>query len=474
MLHLDSFLQPLLLLVTTSFSILKDSVVSIKLPKDSPMLTSSFTYGVATAAFQIEGANTEDGRLESIWDRFCQQPNKVKNQDNGSVACDHYHLWEEDVKLIQSLGVDAYRLSIAWPRVIQQDGTINPLGVRFYKLLLNALRDVGIKTFVTLYHWDLPQHLEDNGGWLNRDTCYRFRDYADLISQELSDYVDSWATFNEPFCAAILGYELGIHAPGLNHPRYGRQAAHHILLAHGLALPVLRKNAPHAQIGIVLNMNRSYAASEKSEDQFAGLMRETLDNQFFIEPLMTGQYPQVLKLIAPEYLPAMILEEDMQIISQPIDFLGLNYYTCNHNAFDAKYLFKNVRNKKTVEYTDIGWEVAPHAFEELLINLNQQYRLPPIFITENGAACADVLSNGEVNDEQRVHYLNDHLNAVHNAITAGVDIRGYFAWSLMDNFEWAEGYSKRFGLVYVDYQTQKRTMKRSGKAYQKFLNDRHS
>ncbi|WP_206696889.1 GH1 family beta-glucosidase [Marinomonas algicola] len=447
--------------------------MSIQLPENTKMLASSFTYGVATAAFQIEGANTEDGRLESIWDRFCNQPNAVKNNDDGRIACDHYHLWEDDIKLIQSLGVDAYRLSIAWPRVIQLDGQLNPLGVRFYQEILKALKQANIKTFVTLYHWDLPQHLEDQGGWLNRDTCYKFRDYANLISQALNQYVDSWATFNEPFCAAILGYELGIHAPGLSDPKYGRQAAHHILLAHGLALPVLRKNAPSAQVGIVLNMNRSYAASESSEDQFAGLMRETLDNQFFIEPLMKGQYPNILQVVAPHYLPAMVLEGDMDIISQPIDFLGLNYYTCNHNAFDAEHFFLNVKNSNEVEYTDIGWEVAPHAFKELLINLHQQYELPPIIITENGAACVDTLINGEVNDEQRVRYLNAHLNAIHNAIEAGVNIQGYFAWSLMDNFEWAEGYSKRFGLVHVDYQTQKRTIKRSGKAYQAFLKARN-
>ncbi len=446
--------------------------MSIKLPQTSLMLASTFTYGVATAAFQIEGANNTDGRLESIWDRFCKQPGKVKNSDDGSLACDHYNLWQEDIQLIQSLSVDAYRLSISWPRVIKQNGTINPLGVRFYKQLLSALKEAKIQTFVTLYHWDLPQHLEDRGGWLNRENSFKFREYADLISTELADYVDSWATFNEPFCAAILGYEQGIHAPGLAEPKYGRQAAHHILLAHGLALPVLRKNAPNAQVGIVLNMNKSYAASEKAEDLFAELMRETLDNQFFIEPLIKAQYPQILKTAAPEYLPAMVLEGDMEIISQPIDFLGLNYYTCNHNAFHPTDLFSNVKNSQEVEYTDIDWEVAPHAFEELLINLHKQYDLPPIYITENGAACADTLVNDEVDDEQRVRYLHDHINAVNNAIDAGVDIRGYFAWSLMDNFEWAEGYSKRFGLVYVDYTTQKRTIKRSGKAYRDFLLNR--
>lgn len=445
--------------------------MSITLPSNSKMLTPDFIFGVATAAFQIEGAAKADNRLPSIWDTFCATPGKVKDMDNGDIACDHYHLWEQDIQLIKELGVDAYRLSIAWPRVMNEQGEANQAGLDFYRNLLKKLKAEGLTVFVTLYHWDLPQHLEDKGGWLNRETAYRFQQYADLVTTELADWVDSWATFNEPFCAAILGYELGIHAPGLTKPEYGRQAAHHILLAHGLALPIIRKNAPHSKVGIVLNMNRSYAASEKVEDQFACLLRETLDNQFFIEPLMKGQYPQLLKTVAPQYLPT-VLPGDMEIISQPIDFLGLNFYTCNHNAYDADSLFKNVQSSQDVEYTDIGWEIAPQAFTELLVTLHQQYELPPIYITENGAACDDHIIAGEINDEQRVRYLDGHLNAVHRAIDAGVDIRGYFAWSLMDNFEWAEGYSKRFGLTYVDYHTQQRTIKRSGYAYQAMLNAR--
>lgn len=445
--------------------------MSITLPSNSKMLTPDFIFGVATAAFQIEGAAKADNRLPSIWDTFCATPGKVKGMDNGDIACDHYHLWEQDIQLIKELGVDAYRLSIAWPRVMNEQGEANQAGLDFYRNLLKKLKAEGLTVFVTLYHWDLPQHLEDKGGWLNRETAYRFQQYADLVTTELADWVDSWATFNEPFCAAILGYELGIHAPGLTKPEYGRQAAHHILLAHGLALPIIRKNAPHSKVGIVLNMNRSYAASEKVEDQFACLLRETLDNQFFIEPLMKGQYPQLLKTVAPQYLPT-VLPGDMEIISQPIDFLGLNFYTCNHNAYDADSLFKNVQSSQNVEYTDIGWEIAPQAFTELLVTLHQQYELPPIYITENGAACDDHIIAGEINDEQRVRYLDGHLNAVHRAIDAGVDIRGYFAWSLMDNFEWAEGYSKRFGLTYVDYHTQQRTIKRSGYAYQAMLNAR--
>lgn len=445
--------------------------MAITLPENSPLLSKDFLYGVATASFQIEGANTEDGRLPSIWDTFCSTPGKVFNGDDGSVACDHYHRWKEDVQLIKSLGVDAYRLSIAWPRVMDEQGNPNSKGIQFYKDLLKELKAEGLTVFVTLYHWDLPQHLEDKGGWLNRETAYRFTEYTELVTRELGQWADCWATFNEPFCAALLGYEYGIHAPGLAKPEYGRQAAHHILLAHGLAMPIIRHNCPHAQAGIVLNMNRSYAASAKSEDQFAALIRETLDNQFFIEPILKGQYPRVLAKVLPEYLPT-ILPGDMEIISTPIDFLGLNFYTCNHNQFDTKALFKDVPNDQEVEYTDIGWEIAPHAFSELLTNLNEQYDLPPIYITENGIACADTLKNGRVDDDQRVRYLQGHLNAVHDAVTAGVDIRGYFAWSLMDNFEWAEGYSKRFGLTYVDYDTQVRTIKRSGYAFRELISNR--
>ncbi|MEP0071604.1 MAG: GH1 family beta-glucosidase, partial [Marinomonas sp.] len=438
---------------------------------NSKMLTSDFIFGVATAAFQIEGATTADNRLPSIWDTFCATPGKVKNQDNGEIACDHYHLWEQDVELIKNLGVDAYRLSIAWPRVMNEKGEANEAGLNFYRNLLKKLKAEGITVFVTLYHWDLPQHLEDKGGWLNRETAFQFEKYADLVTSEFAEWVDSWATFNEPFCAAIVSYELGIHAPGLTKPQYGRQAAHHILLAHGLSLPTIRKNAPYTPVGIVLNMNKSYPVSEKTEDQFACLMRDTLDNQFFIEPLMKGQYPQILKTVAPHYLPA-VLPGDMEIISREIDFLGMNFYTCNHNAYDAEKLFEDVKNSEPVEYSDIGWEIAPHAFTELLVNLNKQYDLPPMFITENGAACADEIIGGNINDVQRVRYLNDHINAVNNAIESGVDIRGYFAWSLMDNFEWAEGYSKRFGLCYVDYETQKRTVKQSGHDYRALLNSR--
>jgi len=443
--------------------------MSISLPSNSPLLQSNFTFGVATAAFQIEGANQLDGRIESIWDRFCATPGKVLNGDDGSIACDHYHKWQEDIDLIKSLGVDAYRLSIAWPRLMDKEGKANPKGISFYRNLLEQLKANQIKTFVTLYHWDLPQHLEEKGGWLNRETAYKFKEYTQLAAEELGQWVDVWTTFNEPWCTSILGYGEGIHAPGLKDAVKARQAGHHVLLAHGLAMPILKKVCPNAQAGIVLNMSKAYPADNEASSKMASLYAEALDNHFFIEPLLKGQYPNIIKALSPELIP-QIEKDDMDIISQPIDYLGLNYYTCNHAKWHPELKRQTILKPVTeVEYTHIGWEVNPESLTQLLLELNKEYALPPIYITENGAACDDKLIEGEVHDEQRVRYLNAHLNAIHNAITEGVDIQGYFAWSLMDNFEWAEGYSKRFGLVYVDYETQKRSLKASAKAYKALL-----
>ena len=443
--------------------------MSISLPSNSPLLKTSFTFGVATAAFQIEGANQLDGRIESIWDRFCATPGKVLNGDDGSIACDHSHKWQEDIDLIKSLGVDAYRLSIAWPRLMDEEGNANPKGIAFYRNLLERLKANEIKTFVTLYHWDLPQHLEEKGGWLNRETAYKFKEYTQLAAEELGQWVDVWTTFNEPWCTSILGYGEGIHAPGLKDDVKARQAGHHVLLAHGLAMPILKRICPNAQAGIVLNMSKAYPADSEASSKMASLYAEALDNHFFIEPLLKGQYPDIIKALSPELIP-QIKEGDMAIIKQPLDYLGLNYYTCNHAKWHSELKRQTILKPATeVEYTHIGWEINPESLTQLLLELHQQYTLPPIYITENGAACDDKLIEDEVHDEQRVRYLNTHLNAIHNAITAGVDIQGYFAWSLMDNFEWAEGYSKRFGLVYVDYETQKRSLKASAKAYSNLL-----
>ncbi len=445
---------------------------SLDLPSHSRLLTPEFTFGVATASFQVEGATQADGRLPSIWDTFCEQPGRVKNGDNGMPACDHYHRWAGDVEMIQGLGVDAYRLSIAWPRVMTEQGQANAKGLDFYKQLLDRLLESGLAPYVTLYHWDLPQYLQDFGGWVNRDTAYLFRDYADLVTRELGDRVASYATLNEPWVSAILGHEIGVHAPGLKDARLGRQAGHHLLLAHGLGMEVLRTNAPKADAGLVLNMAPSTPKTDRYDDQVAARLSEASLTHWFLEPVLEGRYPALFERFYPELTP-ITMPGDMELISQPVDFIGINFYTRGVVSFDAKTDVKN-HEPENVETTDMGWEVYPQGLTDLLVDLDRTYQLPPLLITENGMASADEIHNGGVHDEQRVRYYNSHLNAVHNAIEQGVDVRGYFAWSLMDNFEWAEGYDKRFGLVYVDYETQQRTLKDSALAFKDLMARRKS
>ncbi|MDR7307020.1 GH1 family beta-glucosidase [Rhodoferax saidenbachensis] len=437
-------------------------------PSASLMSRPEFVWGVATASYQIEGAIAEDGRLPSIWDTFSATPGKVLHGDTGDGACDHYHRWSEDVDLIESLGVDAYRLSIAWPRVMHADGTPNRKGLDFYKKLLQRLADKGIQSFVTLYHWDLPQHLEDRGGWLNRDTAYRFAEYADLVSRELKGLVTGWATLNEPWCSAYLGYGNGHHAPGLSNGRYATQALHHLLLAHGLALPLLQANDPTAKRGIVANVGRGTTDSSKEADITAARRYEVQHNDWILQPLLKGSYPEELFKLWPGTEP-LVLDGDMEIISRPLDFLGINYYfRCNLHS-DGGTGFVDVP-LEGVERTQMGWEVYPQGLEDLLRRFKDQYdRLPPIYITENGMASSDEVINGEVVDEQRMRFMKSHFAAVSRAMDAGVDVRGYFAWSLMDNFEWAFGYERRFGITHVDYQTQVRTLKHSGQAFKAFL-----
>ena len=442
--------------------------MKISLPKDSPMRSKKFTYGVATASFQIEGDVKH--RLPCIWDTFCATPNKIKDQSNGDIACEHVERWQQDIELIDSLAVDAYRFSISWPRVIRQDGSLNPAGVEFYMNLLDRLNEKNIKPFVTLYHWDLPQHLEDKGGWLNRETAYRFRDYVDLITKAFGDRAYSYATLNEPFCSAYLGYEMGIHAPGKAGKEFGKKAAHHLLLAHGLAMQVLEKNAPNSKNGIVLNFTPAYAESESSENKIAARLADDHYNQWFIKPLFDSAYPDLIESL-PENEKPHIEEGDMQIIAQPLDFLGVNFYTRTVYRNDGNGSFEEVSQAEAPK-TDMGWEIYPNALTELLVSLNQKYALPEIYITENGSAMDDKIVNNEIIDTGRFDYLQSHLAAVDSAISQGVNIKGYFAWSLMDNFEWAEGFVKRFGIVYVDYATQKRTIKNSGLAYREFIGQR--
>ncbi|ORT49627.1 beta-glucosidase [Vibrio sp. qd031] len=440
-----------------------------ELPINSRMLKSDFVFGVATSSYQIEGGAEEGGRTPSIWDTFCNVPGKVDNGDNGAVACDHYHLWKQDVAMIAELGVDAYRLSIAWSRIVPRDGEVNPEGLKFYENIIDECHALGMRVYVTLYHWDLPQYLEDKGGWLNRETAYKFAHYADIVSQYFGDEIDVYSTLNEPAVSAFLGYRFGIHAPGIKGNKEGFLASHHTMLAHGLAMQILRKNAPNSMHGLVVNAWPAYAESEK--DQFAVELSEAESYHWFVDPVLKGEYPAIVKERYPHDMP-MILEGDMAIISAPIDYLGVNYYSRNVVRLNEHNVVEKV-DLDEVEKTHIGWEVYPQGLTDLLVAMKQRYEnLPPIYITENGAAGDDSVTDGEVADTQRVNYFQTHLKATHDAIEAGVQIDGYFAWSLMDNFEWAFGYEQRFGIVHVDYTTQTRTLKQSAKAYQAMLVER--
>ena len=442
-------------------------------PADSSLWRKDFLLGAATASYQIEGAIHEDGRLPSIWDTFSATPGKVVAGQTGEVACDHYHRWESDLDLLSQLNFEAYRLSIAWPRVMDEAGRPNAKGLDFYKRLLGRLKEKGLKTFVTLYHWDLPQHLEDRGGWLNRDTSYRLADYADLMSRELAGQVDAWATLNEPWCSAYLGYAEGRHAPGRTNGRYATQAMHHLLLGHGLSLQALRANDPRSQKGIVANFGRGTANSEHPADQRAAHLFEVQHNAWILDPLLKGAYPEDLFELWPGTEP-LVLDGDMETISAPFDFLGANYYFRSSIKSDGANGFTEVP-LAGVERTQLGWEVHPDGLRDLLIGFNRTYaNLPPVYITENGMASNDAVIDGRVDDTQRIAFLKRHLAAVDEAIKAGVDIRGYFVWSLLDNFEWAYGYAPRFGVVHVDYDTQKRTIKHSGELIAKFLAERRA
>lgn len=443
-------------------------------PAGSAMEAPEFLWGVATASYQIEGALHADGRLPSIWDTFSATPGKTLGGDTGEQACEHFDRWAEDVELIAGLGVDAYRLSIAWPRVLHADGTPNHAGLDFYRRLLTRLGERGIQRFVTLYHWDLPQHLEDRGGWLNRDTAWRFAEYAALVARELSGLVEGWMTLNEPWCSAFLGYGNGHHAPGLADPRYATQAMHHLLLGHGLALDAVRQNDPGTPAGIVANVGRGTSDSADPADQEAARLYELQHNDWVLQPLLTGSYPTDLwDRLWPGSAP-LVLPGDMAVISQPMDFLGINYYfRCNLRS-DGAHGFVDVP-LADVERTQMGWEVHPQGLEDLLRRFKAVYpHLPPIYITENGMASDDTVVDGRVDDRQRQSYLKRHFAAVSRAMDAGVVVRGYFVWSLMDNFEWAFGYERRFGLVHVDYATQVRTRKDSALAFRSFLQQRRA
>jgi beta-glucosidase len=436
-----------------------------------------FRWGVATASYQIEGAAAEDGRTPSIWDTFARVPGAVVGGDHGDVACDHYHRMPEDVALMAGMGVGWYRFSVGWPRVRPDGGAPNPAGIGFYDRLVDELLAHDVVPWLTLYHWDLPQRLEDAGGWTVRDTADRFVEYAATLHEALGDRVPVWTTLNEPWCSAFLGYTSGRHAPGRQEGAAGLRAAHHLLLAHGLATTELRARGADT-LGVTLNFTVADPADPADPaDVDAARRVDALHNRMFLEPIRRGEYPADL-LADTEHLgwTDVVRDGDLAAIAAPIDVLGVNYY--HGDAVSARPdadpggpspfpgLDELSMPLRGLPRTAMGWEVQPEGLTRLLLRLHDEHPGLPLVVTENGAAYDDeVGADGEVDDPERVAYLDAHLRAVHAARAAGADVRGYFAWSFLDNFEWAEGYAKRFGLVHVDYATQQRTPKASARWY---------
>jgi beta-glucosidase len=422
-----------------------------------------FLWGTATASYQIEGAAHEDGRGESIWDRFSHTPGKVKNGDTGDVACDHYHRHAQDVALMKQLGTQAYRFSVAWPRILPQGtGKVEQRGLDFYSRLVDELLNAGIRPFVTLYHWDLPMALQDRGGWVNRDIIGWYADYAAIVVKALGDRVHDWITLNEPWCTAFLGYDTGEHAPGLRNRKLALQVAHHTLLAHGLGLHAIRAAGDaETRVGITLNMSINLPATDSPEDKAAAAEAEDAMYEWFTLPILTGHYSNRLVERAGNDAPS-VHHGDMALICARNDFLGLNYYS--PTRFSGRNGKIEVVRNPNAEYTAMDWEIAPDGLYLLLLKLRDATRGSlPIYITENGCAFADtVSSDGHVHDERRVAFLRGHFDAAQRAVRDGVDLRGYFVWSLTDNFEWAHGYTKFFGIVRVNYDTQERIVKDSG------------
>lgn len=453
-----------------------------------------FIWGSATAAAQIEGAAFQDGKEDSIWDHFARTPGNVSAGDTLAVAADHYHRMPADVDLMKELGLDSYRFSTSWARVRPGGREANAGGLDFYSRLVDELLEAGILPWLTLYHWDLPQALEETGGWANRDTAYRFVDYADDVYGALGDRVAHWTTFNEPFCSSLLGYASGVHAPGRKEPRAAVAAVHHQHLAHGLAVNALRGKGTE-NLGITLNLSNSIPRDPADPvDLEAARQFDSLQNRIFLDPILHGRYPaDTLQDLEPLGLSELILPGDLDIISAPIDFLGVNHYhddmisghvdtsgTDGHNGGAERAAASPWVGAGTLTFpsrglprTAMDWEVNPDGLRKLLVRLGDEYPgLPPLYVTENGAAYEDVPDvDGAVHDTERTAYVLDHVEAVGRAIDAGADVRGYFVWSLLDNFEWSWGYGKRFGIIRVDYDTQERTMKDSALAYARLIAD---
>ena len=443
---------------------------------------TGFLIGSATASYQIEGAATADGRGPSIWDTFSETPGKIVDGDTGAVADDHYNRLEADLDLMAELGLEAYRFSIAWPRIQPLgSGAPNEAGLDFYSRLVDGLLARNIRPIATLYHWDLPQALEDDGGWTNRETAYRFAEYTRHVAEALGDRVPVWTTLNEPWCSAFLGYGSGAHAPGRTDGAAALSAMHHLNLAHGLAVQVLREVVPSAEVSVTLNFHVVRGDGAASAEAVRRI--EALANRSFTEPMLVGGYPADLIADTASVTDwSFVLPGDTDIIRQPLDFLGVNYYsTTRVRMWDGVSPRERADGHKDVggspwpgsdqveflrqdgPYTAMGWNIAPDGLEDLLLSLSREHPGLPLMITENGAAFEDEPVGDRVADHERIDYLRRHFTAAHRAMQQGVDLRGYLVWSLLDNFEWGYGFSKRFGIVHVDYDTQKRTVKDSGR-----------
>ncbi|TYQ16737.1 UNVERIFIED_CONTAM: broad-specificity cellobiase [Acetivibrio alkalicellulosi] len=441
-------------------------MLTTKFPKD-------FIWGSATSSYQIEGAYNEDGKGESIWDRFCHTPGKIQDGGTGDVACDHYHRYKEDVGLMKEIGMHSYRYSISWPRIFPEGkGKHNEKGLDFYKRLTHELLENGIKPAVTLYHWELPQILQDRGGWANRDTTDYFADYAGFIFEKLGDLIPFWITHNEPWVTAFLGHMTGDHAPGIKDLKTTLEVSHNVLLSHGKALNVYRQINLPGKIGIAPNFSTKYPASNKQEDILASELSDGVLNKWFIYPLFKGEYPKdVIKFYSDKGIPFDFPHEDMKIISKPMDFLAINYYTSEFIKHHPVNGFEGVNDQyDQFEKTDMDWIIYPKGLYDLLLRLDNDCNKIDLIISENGAAFVDKIDeNGKINDVKRMNYIKDHLIEASNAIEKGVNLKGYYLWSLMDNFEWSYGYTKKFGLIHVDNISQKRTIKNSGYLYKDII-----
>ncbi len=456
-----------------------------------------FLWGSATAAAQIEGAAHEDGKEDSIWDHFARLPGAIAGGDTPECAVDHYHRMPADVAIMKQLGLDSYRFSTSWARVKPGDRTVNRVGLDFYSRLVDELLEAGILPWLTLYHWDLPQSVQESGGWANRDTAFRFLDYAVAVHEALGDRVTHWTTFNEPLCSSLIGYASGEHAPGLRDPHAALAAVHHQHVAHGLAVGTLRergiRQSRELKLGITLNLTNAVPNDPHDPvDLEAARRLDALTNRMYLDPILRGSYPtDLLDDVAEFGLAEMVQDGDLEVIAAPIDFLGVNHYHDDNVSghplpagaepgpvpaerptsspfIGSEYLTFPTRH---LPQTSMGWEVNPGGLRRLLVRLGKEYAdLPPLYVTENGAAYDDIVSDdGQVHDVQRTAYVVDHIRAVRDAIADGADVRGYFVWSLLDNFEWAWGYNKRFGIVRVDYDTQQRTIKDSGREYARII-----